>query len=304
VSSGRETWASRFGFLMATAGFAIGLGNVWRFPYLTGMNGGGAFLLVYVIFAVLIGIPLMTAEMGLGRKAQLTPIAGMRRLTGSRFSLWNSIGWLGCLAAVLVQSYYVMLIGWIIGYFVMIVSGSLAGSSVGSLEATYTSFIATPGPVLGYTYLVIAFLGLMVSRGLRDGLERVSKMAMPVLFALLVILALRSMTLPGASEGLWWYLTPDFSAIDGRTILDALGQTFYSIGIGMAAAFGFGSYLNRRSTDVPGSAAVVVLADTFVAFLAGLVIFPALFAFGLEPDQGPGLLFLTMTNLFGQMPAG
>ena len=304
MSSGRETWASRFGFLMATAGFAIGLGNIWRFPYLTGMNGGGAFLLVYVIFAVLIGIPLMTAEMGLGRKAQLTPVAGMRRLTGSRFSPWNSIGWLGCLAAVLVQSYYVMLIGWIIGYFVMIVSGSLAGASVSSLEATYTSFIATPGPVLGYTYLVIAFLGLMVSRGLRDGLERVAKMAMPLLFALLVILALRSMTLPGASEGLWWYLTPDFSAIDGRTMLDALGQTFYSIGIGMAAAFGFGSYLNRRSTDVPGSAVVVVLADTFVAFLAGLVIFPALFAFGLEPDQGPGLLFVTMTNLFGQMPAG
>ena len=304
MSGGRETWASRFGFLMATAGFAIGLGNIWRFPYLTGMNGGGAFLLVYVTFALLIGIPLMTAEISLGRMAQSTPIAGMERLTGSRFSPWNGIGWLGCATALLVQSYYVMLIGWILGYFFMIVSGGLTGATADSLATTYASFVATPGPVLAYTFAVIAFLGLMVGRGLRNGLERVAKVAMPLMFVLLVVLALRSLTLPGAAEGLRWYLTPDFSAINGQTALAALGQAFYSIGIGMAAAFGFGSYLRRQSTDVPGNAAIVVLADTLVAFVAGLVIFPALFAFGLEPDQGPGLLFVTMTNLFAQMPAG
>ncbi len=289
---------------MATAGFAIGLGNIWRFPYLTGMNGGGAFLLVYVTFAVLIGIPLMTAEMSLGRKAQLTPIAGMRRLTGAKWSPWNAFGWLGCATALLIQAYYVMVIGWILGYFVMIVSGDLVNASADSLAATYASFVATPGPVLVYTYVVIVFLGLMVSRGLRNGVERLAKVAMPVFVVLLLILALRSLTLPGAAEGLSWYLTPDFSAISGRAVLDALGQAFYSIGIGMAAAFGFGSYMSRESTDVPGSVAIVVLADTVVAFVAGLVIFPALFSFGLEPNEGAGLLFLTMTNLFARMPAG
>jgi NSS family neurotransmitter:Na+ symporter len=304
LTNGRETWTGRFGFLMATAGFAIGLGNIWRFPYLTGMNGGGAFLLVYVGFAVLIGIPLMTAELSLGRKAQLTPIAGMRSLTGTRWSPWNLIGWLGCTAALLILSYYVMLIGWILGYFVMIVSGDLTSASPESLADTYAAFVSTPGPVLAYTYLVIAALGLMVSQGLSGGLERVAKFAMPVLLVLLLILAARSLTLPGAADGLRWYLTPDFSALTGRAMLDALGQAFYSIGIGMAAAFGFGSYMQRTSTDVPGNATIVVLADTGVAFVAGLVIFPALFSFGLEPNEGPGLLFVTMTNLFTQMPAG
>ncbi len=309
----RETWASRFGFIMATAGFAIGLGNIWRFPYMTGMNGGGAFLFVYVVFALLIGIPLMTAEISLGRKSQLTPIAGMYRLTGSKVSPWNLFGWLGVSAAVIIQSYYVMLIGWIFGYFFHIVSGGLDGAtSVASearpvttvLAAEYETFIAAPGPVLGYTGLVVVVLAVVVGRGLRGGLERVAKFAMPALFVLLVALAIRSLSFPGAMQGLAWYLTPDFSAIDAETVLAALGQAFYSIGIGMAAAFGFGGYLDRERSDVPGNAAIVVACDTGIAFLAGLVIFPALFAFGLAPDAGPGLLFVTMTSLFAQMPAG
>lgn len=300
----RETWASRFGFIMATAGFAIGLGNVWRFPYMTGMNGGGAFLLVYVVFALLIGIPLMTAEISLGRKAQLTPIAGMYRLTGSKSSPWNLFGWLGVSAAVLIQSYYIMVIGWIFGYFFRIVSGGLEGATTDSLSAEYSAFIASPLPVLGYTALVVVLLALVVERGLRGGLERGATFAMPVLFVLLLVLAARSLTFPGASKGLAWYLTPDFSAIDGEAVLGALGQAFYSIGIGMAAAFGFGGYLDREKSDVPGNAAIVVVCDTAVAFLAGLVIFPALFAFGLAPDAGPGLLFVTMTSLFAEMPAG
>lgn len=300
----RETWTNRFGFIMATAGFAIGLGNIWRFSYTTGMNGGGAFLLMYVGFAVLIGIPLMSAELSLGRRAQLTPIAGMQRLTGSKWSPWNLVAWLGCAGAVMIQAYYLMLIGWIIGYLVMILSGSLAGASAESLEATYEAFTGNPGPVLGYTLLVVLALGVIASRGLRAGLERLSSTAMPVLFVLLILLAVRSLTLPGAMRGLAWYLTPDFSAIDSSAALAALGQSFYSIGIGMAAAFGFGSYLSRDGSDVPGSAAIVVACDTLVAFIAGLVIFPALFAFGIEPDAGPGLVFMTMPNLFNHMPGG
>ena len=300
----REAWASRFGFIMATAGFAIGLGNIWRFPYLTGTNGGGAFLLVYVLFSILIGIPLLSAEISMGRKAQLTPLAGMTSLTGSAWSPWNLIAWLGMAAAVLIQSYYLMLIGWIIGYFRMIVTGQLATVPPDRLAATYEAFIGTPGPVIVYTMLVIVFLALIARRGLRRGLERVGIYAMPVLFVLLLLLAIRSLTFPGSWKGLVWYLTPDFSAINGRILLEALGQAFYSIGIGMATAFGLGSYLHREDSDVPGNAALVVACDTFVAFLAGLVIFPALFAFGLEPDTGPGLLFVTMTNMFARMPAG
>ena len=300
----RESWSSRFGFIMATAGFAVGLGNIWRFPYTTGMNGGGAFLLIYVVFAVLIGIPLMTAEISLGRKAQRSPIAGMIRLTGSKSSPWNAVAWLGCAAVVVLNATYLMLIGWVFGYFFMIVSGNLNDASAASLAETYQSFISTPGPVFGYTMLVVVLLALIVSRGLGKGLERLARFAMPVLFVLLVGLAIRSLTLPGASRGLAWYLTPDFSAINAQAVLAALGQAFYSIGIGMAVAFGFGSYLNPKDSDVPGSVAIVVACDTLVAFIAGLVIFPALFAFGLEPDAGPGLLFLTMTNLFAQMPGG
>ncbi len=300
----RESWSSRFGFIMATAGFAVGLGNIWRFPYLTGMNGGGAFLVVYVAFAILIGVPMMTIEVGLGRRLQLTPLAGMAKATGSYTSPWNLIAWLGVLAATLVNGYYVMLIGWIVGYLWMVATGQFAGASADQIQTAYTTFTATPGPVLACTWGVLVVMTLIVRRGLRDGLERVARFAMPLLFVMVVLLAARSLTLPGAGRGLAWYLTPDFSQIDGASALAALGQAFYSIGIGMAAAFGLGSYLHRQQSDVPGSTVIVVVCDTLVAVLAGLVIFPALFAFNLEPDTGPGLLFVTMTNLFAQMPAG
>ncbi len=300
----RDRWTSRFGFIMATAGFSIGLGNIWRFPYLTGTHGGGAFLLVYLIFALVIGIPLLSAEISLGRQSGLTPIAGMQRLSGSKSSPWNLIGWLGVAAAVLIQSYYVMVIGWILGYTVMILTGSLNGADTASLSSTYQQFTATPGPVFGYTAAVVVLLALIVSRGLHQGLERVAKVAMPVLLLLLVGLAVRSLSFPGALRGLVWYLQPDLSKLNGATLLAALGQAFYSIGIGMAVAFGFGSYLDRDHSDVPGSAAIVVLCDTAVALLAGLVIFPALFAFDLQPNAGPGLIFETLPRLFAEMPVG
>ena len=289
---------------MATAGFAVGLGNIWRFPYVAGQNGGGAFLMLYVVFAVVIGIPLFTAEMSLGRKAQLSPIAGMMRLTGKRASPWNLIGWLGVATAVVLTSYYVMLIGWITAYFVMVVTGQPMGSSPEETRAAYQTFVSRPGPVMAYTLLVVVVMATLVGRGLHKGIEQVAKLAMPVAVVLLIVLAIRSVTLPGAGAGLAWYLKPNFSALDGSAVLAALGQAFFSIGIGMAAAFAYGSYLHPTESDVPGNAAIVVAIDTSVAFLAGLVIFPALFAFGMEPDSGPGLLFITMPALFARMPAG
>ena len=300
----REQWSSRFGFVLATAGFSIGLGNIWRFPYLAGENGGGAFMLVYVAFAILIGIPLMTAELSLGRKARLTSIAGMRRLTGSRTSPWNLIGWLGVATSALITAYYVMLIAWLAAYFVTFAGGGGMGGTPDQTRAAFDRFVATPGPVIGYAAVVIVLIAFVVSRGVTRGVERSARFLMPVLVVLLAALAIRAMTLPGASAGLAWYLTPDFSALSGGSILAALGQAFFSIGIGMAAAFGLGSYLHPRDSNVPGNAAMVVAFDTGVAVVAGLVLFPALFAFGMDPDQGAGLLFVTMTALFHEMPGG
>ncbi len=299
----REHWGSRLGFVLATAGFSVGLGNIWRFPYLVGENGGGAFLIVYVAFAVLIGIPLMTAEISLGRKSQLTPIAGMERLTGSKVSPWNLIGWFGVTASVLITAYYVMLIAWLVAYLLKTVTGADLGATPVETRLHYETFISTPGPIIGYSALVVLFMALVVRRGVAKGIERVAKFLMPLLVVLLVGLAIRGLSYPGASAGLAWYLKPDFSALTGSSILAALGQAFFSIGIGMAVAFGLGSYLPKDS-DVPGNAAIVVMFDTGIAFIAGLIIFPALFAFGMNPDQGPGLLFVTMAALFAQMPGG
>ena len=200
----RASWTGRFGFIVTTAGFAVGLGNIWRFPFITGVNGGGAFLLVYVAICVLIGIPLLTIEIGLGRRTQLTPIAGMLRLTGSRLHPFSFIGWFGIAAALLISSYYMMLTGWIVGYTVMIATGKFAGASAESIQATYVSFTSSPVPVLLYTGLVVATMGAVVSRGLRGGVEKLARYAMPALFLLLVGLAVRSLTYPGAGEGLAW----------------------------------------------------------------------------------------------------
>ena len=300
----RESWGSRFGFIMATAGFAVGLGNIWRFPYVTGSNGGAAFLMVYVAFSILIGIPLLTAEIGLGRKVRLTPLAGMRDITGSAIHPWNAVAWMGTATATIIMAYYLMLLGWIAGYLVMAVSGELAVPPDEGYQGLFGDFVSRPGAVLSYTAVVTAAMCAIVWMGVRNGVERLARIGMPLFFLILLALAVRSLTFPGAVEGLAWYLRPDFSALDGEAVLIALGQAFYSIGIGMAAAFGFGSYLDPARSDVPGSAAIVVAFDTLVAFIAGLVLFPALFAFGLEPDAGPGLLFVTMANLFGRMPAG
>ncbi len=302
--SDREQWGSRFGFVMATAGFAVGLGNIWRFPYLAGENGGGAFLIVYVAFAVLIGIPLMTAEISLGRKSRLSPIAGMRKLTGSSTSPWNLLGWIGVTTAVLIHASYLMLVAWVVGYFGMMLTGQLSGGSPEPFKAVHAELIANMPLVFGLNAAILLGLGTILVRGLKDGLERVAKIAMPLLFVLLIVLVVRSLTLPGGREGLIWYLKPDFSALTAAGVLAALGQAFFSIGIGMAAAFGFGSYLDAKDSDIPGNAVIVVGFDTSVAVVAGLMIFPALFAFDIPPDSGPGLLFVTMPNVFGQMPGG
>jgi len=301
--SQREHWGSRFGFVMATAGFAVGLGNIWRFPYQVGENGGGAFFLIYVAFAVLIGIPLMTAEISLGRKSQLSPIAGMVKLVGRR-SPWMVFAWLGVVTSFLIMANYLVLLAWISGYLGMILTGTFPSGTIAEAQESFSAFAGNPVPSIAYAAAMMLLCAGLVSRGLTGGLERVAKVAMPALLLMLVLLAVRSMTFPGALEGFAWFVSPDFSKLTGAAVLTALGQAFYSIGIGMATAFGLGSYLDSKTSDIPGSATIVVACDTAVAFVAGLAIFPALFAFGIAPDSGQTLLFVTMPVLFEQMPGG
>jgi NSS family neurotransmitter:Na+ symporter len=303
MSSAREQWGSRFGFILTTAGFSVGLGNIWRFPYIVGENGGGAFLILYLVIAFLIGVPLLTAEVALGRKAQLTAVGGMRRLTGSAGSPWNLYGWFGLVGMTLVMSFYVVIVGWIVGYLVMILSGNLVEPGT-DYAARFSSFVAQPGAVLLYTHGFILTVGILAMRGLRGGVERVAVFVMPVLLLLLIGLGIRALTLPGAWAGVVWYLAPDFGALNGATIFAALGQAFFSVGVGVTVAFAFGSYLKPGASDVPGNAVIVVVFDTMVAILAGFMIFPALFAFGFAPDSGPGLLFVVMPALFETMPGG
>lgn len=299
---GRENWGSRFGFIMATAGFSIGLGNIWRFPYLVGTNGGGAFVFVYLILVLLIGIPLFTMEMAIGRKTQLNPVEGMRAVT-KKGSPWVSFGWLGVLAAFLILTYYMQIMGWIGAYLVKMATGQLSGLTSEGYVQAFTDFTSNPLIVGGATLACVILVGIISSRGLEDGIEKACKIMMPTLFIMLIVLAIRSLTLDGAMEGLKWYLSVDFSKINADVILTALGQSFFSIGIASGGAFVYGSYLAKDS-NIPSDGVMVIGFDVLAALLAGVVIFPAIFALGLPTDSGSSLLFITMSNLFDQIPLG
>ncbi|RCW40745.1 NSS family neurotransmitter:Na+ symporter [Halopolyspora algeriensis] len=303
-SNPRESWGSRFGFIMATAGFAVGLGAIWRFPYLVSENGGGAFVLVYIVISVLVGIPLFIAELMLGRRTQKGPILGMRELTRSG-NPFRAIGWLGTLSALLIMSYYVVILGFMVGYFVMSLTGTFsAGTTAEQISTTYSAFTANTPAIVAATVGIIAVTGLIISRGLKEGIERSTKFLMPLLLILLIGLTVYSLLQPGAAKGVAWYLTPDFSLITGEVILAALGQAFFAIGIGVATAFIFGSYLDREKSQVPGDSVSIVGVNTLIAILAGLIIFPAIRSYGLTEAEGPGLVFQTMPNVFARIPGG
>ncbi|MUV37228.1 putative sodium-dependent transporter YhdH [Lentibacillus sp. JNUCC-1] len=299
----KEGWGSRAGFIMAAAGFSIGLGNIWRFSYVAGNNGGGAFLLIYVVLVVLIGLPLFLAEAGLGRKSQASAITGLRKLT-RKGSPWVSIGWLGNITSILITSYYLMIMGWIMAYLFKIGSGSLNGVTSDQAAVVYDSLVSNPLAVIGFTLIPTLIIGLVVSRGVKNGIEKFVKTLMPILLIMMVVLAVFSLAQPGSMEGVLWYLKPDFSKVTAGTLLEALGQVFFSVGIGFAAAFTYGSYLKPDKSDLVKDGAWVIGLDTFIAFISGLVIFPALFAFNMAPDSGPGLLFMSFPALFNQMPMG
>ncbi len=295
----REHWASRAGFIMAAAGSAVGLGNVWKFPYMAGENGGGAFVMVYLPIVFTIGISILLAELIIGRAAQKDPVGSFRVLRGRA---WPLVGFLGILAGFLILSFYSVVAGWTVAFATKMATGIFNGPGADP-ALVFGTFIGDPLQPLLYAggFMVVAVA--VVLGGIRHGIERANLVLMPMLFVILVVLVGRSLTLPGAMEGLRFFVTPDFSKVTGATLTAALGQAFFSLSVGLGAMITYGSYLDRKQ-NIGRSASSVVGLDTIAALLAGLVLFPAVFAFGVNPGAGPGLAFVTLPSVFAQMPAG
>jgi NSS family neurotransmitter:Na+ symporter len=288
----RGTWGSRLGFVLAAAGSAIGLGNIWRYPYVTGQNGGAAFVLLYVACVFIIALPVLIAELSLGRRTTLNPVGAFKAISSSKY--WPLIGYLGVVTGVGILSFYLVIAGWTLGYIVKEVT-----NQVGS----FGDFVRDPVSEIGYFTAFLLMTMYVVLGGVEKGIERWSKFLMPALFTLLVGLIIYNLTLEGAAKGIEFYLKPDFSKITGSTALAALGQAFFSLSLGMGTMITYGSYISKTE-NLPFSATAVALSDTLIAFLAGLMIFPALFSVGMEPSQGPALVFNVLPSVFEQMPGG
>lgn len=299
----RETWGSKLGYIMATAGFAVGFGSIWRFPYLTGTHGGGAFVFVYLVLSLIVGVPLFTAEMVLGRKAKSTPIEGMRRLS-KKGSPWVAFGWLSLGSALFIMAYYNVLLGFVLTYVVKMAKGDFVNVSVETSAAAYDTLTQSPVMIAVASIAMLILLGYVVMKGLKDGIEKYCKILMPLLLIMLVVVAIRSCTLDGAKAGLVWFLKPDLSKITAKTIFMALSQVFFATGVGMAVAFVYGSFLDEKTGSIPGDSLVIILINTAIAITAGLCMFPAIFAMGMKPDLGASLIFKTMPVVFAEMPMG
>lgn len=285
---------------MAAAGSAVGLGNVWRFPYIAGENGGSAFVIVYLGIVVVFGLSLVMAEMLIGRTAQRNPVGAFRQLGGIR---WAGAGFLGVVTGFVILSFYVVVAGWTLAYLVFSASGALQSTDAAVLSAHFSGFVGSTAAPLWAATLFMALVGVIVAGGISGGIERANKILMPLLFVLLLVLVVRSISLPGAAEGLRFILVPDFSKVDAGTFLSATAQAFFSLSIGMGTMLTYGSYL-RRDEHLPGTTLSIVLLDVLAATLAVLMILPAVFAYGLDPSAGPGLTFITLPAVFAAMPLG
>ena len=290
---------------MAAIGFAVGLGNIWRFPYLTGENGGGAFVLVYLICVAAIGVPILMAELLIGRRGRGSPPKSLQRiaLANGASPRWRGLGTINVLTAFLIQIVYAVVAGWVLRYLFVSVANGFDGSTVSSALASFDEMRANTLGALGWTLLGLTLTGLILVSGVEKGIERAVRLLMPMLFVLLVCLAIYNGFAGGFSEAVTYLFSPDFSRVDGGMLLAAVGQAFFSIGVAMAGMMTFGAYLPPE-VSIARSAIVIVLGDTLVALVAGLVIFPAVFNNGLDPAEGTGLIFQTLPLAFAQMPGG
>jgi NSS family neurotransmitter:Na+ symporter len=290
----RENWGSRLGFIMAAAGSAVGLGNIWRFPYMAGENGGSAFIIIYLGFVFVIGLSIMIAEFAVGRKTSLAAVGAFKHYSPS----WTFAGVLGVLSAFFIMGFYPVVGGWALAYVPKAFSGLL--SNPAAIGDAFGAFIGDPIQPIIWMVVFLALNIVIVAKGISGGIEKAGKILMPALFFILIILAARSLTLPGASAGIDFLFKPDFDKVSGATWLAALGQAFFSLSLGMGCMITYGSYLSKKE-NLASNALIVTALDTSVALLAGVAIFPALFAFGMEPAGGPGLVFVVVPQVFAKM---
>lgn len=302
----REKFSSRLGFILISAGCAIGLGNVWRFPYIVGQYGGAAFILIYLLFLVIFGLPIMTMEFAVGRASRKS-IAESFRTLEPKGTKWHWFSFVGMAGNYLLMMFYTTVTGWMFAYFVKMLKGDFVGKSVEAVSSQFGEFTSNAPYVVGFMILATVIGFLICSLGLEKGVEKITKVMMLALLGIIVLLAVRSVTLPGAGAGLKYYLVPDFKRMMeqgiGEVVFAALGQAFFTLSIGMGSMAIFGSYIDK-DRSLTGESISIALLDTFVAFTAGLIIIPACFAYGLEPGAGPGLIFQTLPNLFNEMPGG
>ncbi|MGB1140140.1 MAG: sodium-dependent transporter [Halioglobus sp.] len=305
AAGGGAHWSSRFAFLMASVGFAVGLGNIWRFPYVTGENGGAAFVLIYLACAFGIGVPILMAELLIGRRGQGSPTSAMSTLAerDGRSSRWKVVGGMGLLAAYTIEMVYAVVVGWVLWYLFKAVTTGFVGVDGDIAGAEFAAVLGDNVGMLAWTLAGLFITGLIIYAGVKDGIERAVTVMMPAMFALLVGLAVYNVFAGGFEEAIRWLFTPDFSKITFATVLAAIGQAFFSLGVAMAGMMVYGSYLPRQ-ISITNSVLVIVLIDTGVALLAGLVVFPAVFNNGLDPAAGAGLIFQTLPVAFAQMPGG
>ncbi len=295
----RESWATRVGFILAAAGSAVGLGNIWRFPYMTGEHGGAAFLVIYLIAIILIGYPVMINEIILGRKTHRNPVGAFKSLAPS--SSWWLVGALGVFTGFVILSYYAVVAGWSLAYIYKVII-STTTPDIDHADVFVGHITSVWEPIIWQAIFMVLTVAI-IALGVIRGIQRWVTILMPAILVILVILMFRAITLPGAGEGLAYYLQPNFEDITARTFLGAISQAFFTLSLGMGAIITYGSYL-REKDEIPGNAASVVGLDTGIAILAGLAIFPAVFALGFSPGEGPGLVFITLPGVFAEMPLG
>ncbi|UIJ38833.1 sodium-dependent transporter [Desulfobaculum bizertense] len=298
----RDGFTSSIGVTLATLGSAVGLGNIWKFPYMTGANGGASFLVVYIACTFLVGLPIMMAEILIGRHVKANAVESYKRLS-PKGQPWFLIGVSGVVAAFAIMAFYSGVAGWVFAYVFKSIVALFTGTQATDSVAMFNNLVNDPIQPIIWQYIVLVSVGLIIMMGVAKGIEGTVKKLMPVLFFLLIALGIRSMTLPGASKGLEFLFSPDFSKIDSTVILMALGLAFFKLSIGMGTMTTYGSYY-RNDQNVPTTTLRVMLADLLVSMLAGIAIFPAVFAFGMEPAAGPSLLFLTIPEVFKSMPMG
>jgi len=297
----RGQFATKFGVLMATVGSAVGLGNVWRFPYQVGDGGGGAYILIYAIAVLLIGIPAMTAEFILGRESRSNAVGAFKKLSTSKH--WSKIGYLGVFTGFVIDCYYCVVAGWTFHYLCISASGMLLGNSAEGYNTLFTSYATAIFPPILAMVAVIIISGVVISLGVRNGIEKASKVLMPLLFIMLVVLSVNSCLMEGAKQGLSFLFVPKLSNVTFDTILGAIGQAFFSLSLGMACLVTYSSYFGE-DVELGKTAVKISVIDMLVAILSGVIIFPAVFTFGMAPEQGAGLVFKVLPNVFSQMPLG